>query len=312
MKRRSRAMTGEIGMLIMVILFPAVMMLIQLTLAEAQTGHAAEERMLRDFGLLPEPPLEPQAVRLDYTGAPVPVTLGVGVERRIVFEQPFRLGLEPETASAFDLEIYDRQLLVSVRRPVTTRAKVQLADGRIIPLDIEGVVSAGVTAPLEIVARTEIGPVPRSAEIPEPPPLALPDARPGYVDLVRFAAQRMYAPTRLFSEWPGIAASEVGQEPVRLIRGARIRATPMASWQSGQLTVTAVRLDNQESRRIGLDPRQVVGIWKAAAFHHRSLAPEGSSALYLVSDRAFSEALGIHAQVRVSRRPQGLEARGER
>jgi len=305
-------MIRELWMVIVAILLLAVAALLESAVAEAQALPAAEERMLRDFGLLPEPPLEPQAVRIDYTGAPVPVTLGVGVERRIVFEQPFRLGLEPETASAFDLEIYDRQLLVSVRRPVTTRAKVQLADGRIIPLDIEGVVSAGVTAPLEIVSRTEASPAPRSPDIPEPPPLALPAAQPGYVDLVRFAAQRMYAPARLFSEWPGIAAAEIGQDPVRLIRGARILATPMASWQIGRLTVTAVRLDSREPRRIGLDPRQVVGVWKAAAFHHRSLAPEGSSALYLVSDRAFSEALGIHAQVRVSEAPEGLEARGQR
>lgn len=277
--------------------------------ALADSG-SAEERMLRDFGLLPEPPLEPQAVQIDYTGAPVPVTLGVGVERRIVFEQPFRLGLEPEAASAFEFEIYDRQLLVSIRRPLVTRAKVQLADGRIIPLDIEGVVSAGVTAPLEIVARTETAPAP--VDTPDPPPLALPAAQPDYVDLVRFAAQRMYAPPRLFTDWPGAVAATVEQEPVRLIRGARILATPVASWQIGQLTVTAVRLDNQESRRTGLDPRQIVGIWKAAAFQHRSLGPDGTSALYLVSDRAFPEALGIHARIEVSGIPEGLETWGSR
>lgn len=302
-------MIREIWLLLGVIFFLAVVTLA--ALAEAQTV-SGEERMLRDFGLLPEPPLEPQAVRFDYTGAPVPVTLGVGVERRIVFEQPFRLGLEPEAASAFEFEIYDRQLLVSVRRPVTTRAKVQLADGRIIPLDIEGAVGTGVTAPLEIVAHAETVPAARTPEHPDPPPLALPAAQPGYVDLVRFAAQRMYAPARLIADWPGAVAAAVEQEPVRLIRGARILATPLAGWQIGQLTVTAIRLDNQESRRIGLDPRQVVGVWKAAAFQHRSISPGGSSALYLVSDRTFPEALGIHARIEVSGIPEGLEAWGDR
>jgi len=272
----------------------------------------AEERMLRDFGLLPEPPLETPSIRIDYTGAPVPVNLGVGLERRIVFEQPFRLGLEPEAAASFDFEIYDRQLLIRVNRPLTTRARIQLADGRIIPLDIEGIVSAGVTAPLEIIANTGTGAATREPQTPAPPTLALPAAQPGYVELVRFAAQRMYAPTRLFTDWPGMTATHIRQQPVRLIRGARILSTPLASWQIGKLTITAVRLDNQESRRIGLDPRQVVGIWKAAAFHHRSLAPEGSSALYLVSDRAFSEALGIHAEIEVSAMPAGLESRGHR
>ncbi len=273
---------------------------------------ASEQQMLRDFGLLPVGEIEPQPIRMNYTGAPVPVNLGVGVERRIVFEQPFRLGLEPEAASAFEFEIYDRQLLVRVNRPVTTRAKIQLADGRIIPLDIEGVVSAAVTAPLEIVMRTEVGASRQKPQTPNPPSLALPLAQPGYVDLVRFAAQRMYAPARLFADLPGIAATRIRQEPVRLIRGARILSTPLASWQIGKLTVTAVRLDNQESRRVGLDPRQVVGIWKAAAFHHRSLSPDGSSVLYLVSDRSFSEALGIHAEIAVSRMPSGLESGGQR
>lgn len=312
MNRRSKHAARERRPLVMAVLLLASVTVLESIVAEAQTGPGDGERLLRDFGLLPEPPLEPPPVRVDYTGAPVPVTLGVGVERRLVFEQPFRLGLEPAVASAFEFEIYDRQLLVSVRRPLTTRARVQLADGRLIPLDIEGVVSAGVTAPLEILAGTGAGPASAAAARPEPPPLALPARPPGYVDLVRFAAQRMYAPPRLFADWPGITASPVAQEPVRLLRGARILATPLASWQAGRLTVTAVRLDNRESRRIGLDPRQVVGIWKAAAFHHRALGAGGSTALYLVSDRAFAEALGIHAQVRGSGIPAGLEAWGDR
>ena len=309
---RSAAEAGLLTLILGLLLLAAVCWEPGTASANEHTeAPAEEERLLRDFGLLPAPPVQQEPVRIVYTGAPVAVTLGAGVERRLVFEQPFRLGLDPSIAESFQFEIYDRQLLLRVSRPLQTRAKIQLADGRIIPLDIEGVLSAGITAPLEIIARTEAG----TGSTEEPELAALPLAgtarQPGYVDLVRFAAQRMYAPPRLFTDWPGIVASPVQQEPVRLIRGARILATPLASWQSGRLAVTAVRLDNQERRRIALDPRQVVGVWKAAAFQHRSLAEGGSSALYLVSDGPFAEALGIHAQIKVSKMPAGLESWGE-
>ena len=58
--------------------------------------------------------------------------------------------------------------------------------------------------------------------------------------------------------------------------------------------VTAVRIDNLEQRTIRLDPRQVLGRWRAAAFQHGRLQPGAATALYLVSDGPFEASMGIH------------------
>ena len=254
-----------------------------------------DERMYRDFGLIPDPPVDLSPVRIEYGGAPVPVVLAVGTERRLVFDQPFRIGFEPSVAGYFTLEIYDRHLLVRALRPVATRARVQLASGTIVPLDVQAISGAGPAGPLEIAVA------PRAPAEPDPepkvvPPDVLPTAveTPGYVDLVRYAAQRFYAPQRLHADRPGLRGVPVAREPIRLIRGVLVETTPLAGWEEGGLVVTAIRADNTGQARVRLDPRQVVGFWRAAAFQHSILRPGEATILYLVSDVPFEEALGIY------------------
>lgn len=300
----------DIGTLMACLLFALSLLVFANACADTHTN--SEIQMLRDFGLLQSPPIEQETIRVKYTGAPVPVSLGVNVERRMIFEQPFRLGIDPEYSQAFDFEIYDHNLLITANRPLTTRAKIQLADGRIIPLDIESVVSSAITAPLKINTENNTTAEQIQQKPATPPPLGVPIHQAGYVELVRFAAERLYAPTRLFSNLPGIIERPVEKEPVRLLRGVRIRSTPLASWQSGNLIVTAVRLDNQESRRLSLDPRDIRGIWKAAAFQHPSLDQNASTALYVVSDRPFIEALGMHAHIPPTKNSNVARIRGDR
>ena len=263
--------------------------------ADQVPGYSDEERMLRDFGLLPEAPLDLTPVRIEYSGAPVPIVVGVGTERRLIFGHPFRIGLDPAVSGFFDLEIYDRHLLVRALRPVSTRARVQLASGLVIPLDIRAVAGVGPSAPLEI-AIAQDPPATDAEEEKTIPASALPQPAPapGYVDLVRHAAQRLYAPERLWTDRAGIRTLPVDRSPQRLIRGVRVDARPIAAWEDGGLVVTAVRIDNLEERTIRLDPRNVVGQWRAAAFQHGRLQPGAATALYLVADRPFESALGIH------------------
>lgn len=263
--------------------------------AQAVPDDDEEERMMRDFGLIPEAPVDLSPVRVEYTGAPVRIVLGVGTERRVIFDQPFRLGFEPSVSGYFDLEIYDRFLLISALRPVATRAKVQLASGTIVPLDVQAISGAGPAGPLEIAIARET-PADSDDEPLVVPRSVLPVAAPapGYIDLVRYAAQRFYAPERLRHIRPGLRAVPVIQETIRLIRGVNVESTPLASWEEGGLVVTAVRIGNTGRARVRLDPRQVVGSWRAAAFQHSILRPEQTTILYLVSDRPFESALGLH------------------
>lgn len=268
-----------------------------LQLASAQP-LPEDERMMRDFGLLPDTRPEPEPVRLTWDGAPVTVTLDVGAERRLVFPEPFRLGLPPAVSNLFEHEIYDRQLLIRPLRPLDTRAKVQLASGRMILLDIHAVTGAGYSSvPLEVV----IAAGGEEATVEAAPPVqVVPASPPGYVDLVRFAAQRLYAPERLMTDRPGLKDTSLDGRPLRLIRGSPVLATPIAGWEEAGLFVTAIRIRNEWDRPVTLDPRMVVGRWRAAAFHHNLLPAASDTALYLVSDVPFDEALGFWREVRTA------------
>ncbi|MYH89593.1 MAG: DUF3438 family protein [Gammaproteobacteria bacterium] len=260
----------------------------------------ADEQMLRDFGLVPETRAEAEPIRVSWEGAPVPVALDVGAERRLVFPESFRLGLEPGVSNHFEHEIYDRLQLIRPLRPLATRAKVQLlATGRILFLDFRATTGTGFsTSPLEVVIPADEPEATAEAEeIPEGV-LGVGASPPGYVDLVRFAAQRLYAPERLLTDRPGLREASTDSRPMHLVRGAPVVATPIAGWEEAGLFVTAVRIRNEWDRPVPLGGRGVVGKWRAAAVHHHLLPAGSDTALYLVSDVPFREALGFWKDIR--------------
>ena len=72
-------------------------------------------------------------------------------------------------------------------------------------------------------------------------------AQPGYIQLTRFAAQQLYAPTRLVKERPGIVRVPVTRDPVELLHGGTIEATPLGG-VAGQWTVCHGRQAHQPHR----------------------------------------------------------------
>lgn len=257
-----------------------------------------EQRMLEDFGLRAVEPTtsavrtssDPQ--RLVYDGAPLSVTVAVGRERRLIFDQALRLSVDPAVSDAFEPEIYGRNLLLRVTRPLATRLHVRLADGQVVPVDLHALKGSGPIQPIEIVRRERL-----QAQAGTEP--AVPDAAlaahpvsPSYIDLVRYAAQRLYAPERLIEERAGVSEAPVGQNEIRLIRFGQVATRPIAGWAQGGLFVTAVRVTNLQDVPVLLDPRRIVGRFRAAAFQHHRLPARAETALYLVSDRPFGEALG--------------------
>ncbi|HDY86069.1 MAG TPA: TIGR03749 family integrating conjugative element protein [Methylophaga aminisulfidivorans] len=116
----------------------------------------------------------------------------------------------------------------------------------------------------------------------------------GYETLTRVAAHHLYAPERLINIPEGIHRVNVAQQTdTHLIRGLIINMTPVISFSSNGLYITAVKLVNKQKERVILDPRQIRGKWLAATFQHASLGPNGeitdTTALYLISDRPFWE-----------------------
>lgn len=106
----------------------------------------------------------------------------------------------------------------------------------------------------------------------------------------------MYAPKRLLRDPPGVFRARLKiRNPVPLLRGGAVEATPLASWRGGGLYVTAVKLRNITEQPVVLDPRDLRGRWLAATFQHARLLPHGDGAdttcVYLVSARPFAESL---------------------
>jgi len=117
------------------------------------------------------------------------------------------------------------------------------------------------------------------------------------VALTRMAAQQLYAPKRLLQLPDGVYPSPVRQNSTEaLYHGAKILATPVMAWRSGELTVTAVKLKNLSNGELILDPRNLRGRWQTATFQHNLLLPQGSlrdtTAAYLISTVPFEEAVG--------------------
>ncbi len=116
-------------------------------------------------------------------------------------------------------------------------------------------------------------------------------AQYSYVALTRFAAQQLYAPVRLVQDRPGIVRVPVMREPVSLMYGGAVDATPLVSWRAGGLYVTAVKLTNRSDQPQTLDPRNLRGTWLTATFQHNRLLAAGSdadtTAVYLISARPF-------------------------
>ena len=112
-----------------------------------------------------------------------------------------------------------------------------------------------------------------------------------YVVLTRFAAQQLYAPARLVQDQPGIVRVPVMREPVNLLYGGAIDATPLVAWRAGSLYVTAVKLTNRSDQPQTLDPRNLRGTWLTATFQHNRLLAAGNeadtTAVYLISARPF-------------------------
>ena len=174
----------------------------------------------------------------------------------------------------------------------------ELASGQLYLLDIQAIAEAD-SAPVQI--RSDLSLLLRtgyqrwkysSTTNRHSPPT---HATVSFVQLTRFAAQQLYGPRRLLRSTLAISRVPVNPNPVPLLRGAKVQATPLLAWRGGDYFVTAVRLRNITRQALTLDPRELRGHWYAATFQHARLWPAGDEAdttsVYLISAQPFADAL---------------------
>jgi integrating conjugative element protein (TIGR03749 family) len=247
--------------------------------------------------------------RLFWDKVPLRITLPVGQERLVSFPGDVRVGIPQPLTSKLRTQSHAGTVYWLAKEAFEPqRIEVRDISGQgIVLIDLSAQQSPGLPDdPIEILFKpgqsvsadgllnTDTDSVPstghRKSKQDKRPKVA------GFVALTRFAAQQLYAPARLLKAAPAIQRVSVSQTPIEhLLRGESLIATPVASWRSGRLYVTALEIKNTGPDAIELDPRQLRGQWRAATFQHSRLHPAGSeadtSAVYLVSDRPFHEAL---------------------
>ena len=233
--------------------------------------------------------------RVVWSKAPIAIPLVVGEERLVHFPDSVSIGLPQSLTPLLRSQSINGTLYLLARQLFEpTRVMVRSeTDGPIYVLDISAQPADSESHSLpdvQILVETpqDVGAVQTESKA---------DIRSlpwGYVALTRFAAQQLYAPTRLIPTQPGVVAIPVNAEPVDLVVGGKIEAVPVAAWTAGLQYVTAVKLTNRTRTAVVLDPRELRGAWLAATFQHNRLLPTGSEAdttvVYLVSDRPFDAA----------------------
>lgn len=251
-----------------------------------------------------------------WRGEPIGVRLQIDAERIVHFPDAggVRAGLIGGPVPGLQIQPLGNRLYLRARQPFArTRLLAQTGRGQSLLLDLSVKADAAADpGTLEILTAATPAPAdpPGAALIParraaDRPLRDVTGAEPvGYVALVRHAAQTLYAPERLIPPEGSILRVPLhSRQAPHLVRGGQIEATPLAAWRAagprGPLWVTAVRLRNRRAAGVDLDPRDLRGIWRASAFQHGHLGPAGLetdvTAVYLVSDRPFDEALGAIA-----------------
>ena len=233
-----------------------------------------------------------------WQGNPITVTLEVDVERRIFINgaDNLQVGVPSELTGFLDLEVINNYLWLTAHAEFSTKRIIVIAEpfGRLI-LELEAHYDAVDSKVIEIVVDDNQGQIDHSE---------VNFRNYGFVTLTRWVIQQFYSPKRLIRDLEDVIRVPIKQNTVEIFRcanriptlcGGGVSATPIASWRSPNHFITAVRIVNNLSKSIVLDPRELIGAWRTASFVHTRLFPNGrtddSTILVVISDLPFFNSL---------------------
>ena len=227
--------------------------------------------------------------RIEWKKAPIRLELTIGQEQRIDFPAAVKVGVPGSLQPLLRTQSVNGTVYLLAHAPFgSSRLMVrELDSGQIFLFDVTADEAGGVGHPLKIYVAGNSG----AAHDPATGGNDSHPGQPGYIQLTRFAAQQLYAPSRLVKDRPGIVRVPVSRDAVDLVQGGTVEATPLVAWRANGLYVTAVKLTNRTDQPRTLDPRNLRGAWLTATFQHSRLLPQGdeadTTAVYLVSARPF-------------------------
>ncbi len=232
------------------------------------------------------------SISYQWSETPLQIDLQVGTERSLHIPEAniLKLGVPRSINRKLIPQIIGNHLWMNAVETFESTRVILIAEplGRLI-LDVQAGKSSVSNQPIIIQTFSSASASPTQSK-----------SSLGFVALTRWVAQQFYAPKRLREDLPGLVRVPVEVKQVDLFRcGSRIptacsgavSAVPLASWQSDHHYITALKLTNNISDSIVLDPRELHGIWRSAALMHARLHPAGypgdTTMLVLISDFPF-------------------------
>lgn len=231
-------------------------------------------------------PLSQAVEILRWERLPLSVSLQVGQERVVFVDRRVRVGVPAAVGERLRVQSAGGALYLRASEALgPTRLQVQdVETGELLLLDVVASEAGAGEAPLEpLRIVSEEAPTDGEAEQPQLRPTPLP------VVLTRYAAQMLYAPLRTVESLPGVARVGLRRDlPLQtLLPALPVQARALAAWRLDDHWVSAVRLSNQSTRWLELDPRALQGAFVAATFQHATLGPAGeatdTTVVYLVT-----------------------------
>jgi integrating conjugative element protein (TIGR03749 family) len=246
---------------------------------------------------------------LNIAGEPIKLALSVGQEVQLNFEQPLgRLGTPQSIKNKLQTQLIDQRLWLKASKafkPVRILVRSETGELSVFLLSANVGQQTIQAYPIKYNVITEAKlPNQSNSKSNSSNNQQNSSIKPAlnYVDLTRFVAQSLYAPKRLLEKINLIRIPINTKKAVRLFTcstalacNGNVLAHPIAAWQSPHLYISAVLLKNTTQQQIVLDPRDLLGQWKAATFHFNRLgkanSPEDTSVVYLVSLSPFEQSL---------------------
>ncbi|MFJ5299197.1 TIGR03749 family integrating conjugative element protein [Pseudomonas sp. NPDC088368] len=246
---------------------------------------------------------------------PLAVPLIVDQERIIFVDQNVRVGLPRSINDKLRVQSIGGAIYLQAKEPIEpTRLQLQnVQTGEIILVDIAAMppqkdqaalepvkIVAGESSPTRYGGTVAKAPSKSSTRTP-PKPEASSDEEeaeeeappkretPAPVVLTRYAAQMLYAPLRTVEPVNGITQvkpdrkTDLSNVMPTLPAGVSV----LGAWRLDDYWVTALKVRNQTSQRLVLDPRELMGDFVTATFQHSYLGARGdatdTTTLYLVT-----------------------------
>ena len=225
--------------------------------------------------------------RIEWQKTPIELQLVLGEEQQIMFPAAVKVGVPGLVQPLVRTQSVNGTVYLLANAPFDSNRFMvrELESGRIYLFDVTATDSGVASGPIEIYTAHH-GSTGKDVANDRSD-----QAQPSYIELTRFAAKQLYAPSRLVDGQRGLVRVSVANDPFNLIHGAKIEATPLVGWRGYGLYVTAIKLTNKTLQAQTLDPRDLRGAWLTATFQHHRLLPKGdeadTTAVYLVSARPF-------------------------